>query len=215
MRRVAWWLVSIAVVTLDPRVVTAAAAATVLLVSYALLFRRGVHLRRVGGGGFSLFFGRGERRPRDPPVRRREPAPRADLELVVMVGVDRRGATSYVAQRYGDTHAIVRNVAWPTARGRRARQVRAARRLLAGRRSVVVADVNPTKADRARLVALAHEYRARAVAVSLPAPVDPAPARESGQESRRRVGNIGLGGTCKALELPSIREGFDEVVVVR
>ena len=59
-------------------------------------------------------------------------------ELVVMVGLQASGKSTWVAGHLTGTHAVVSNDHWPRARHREDRQQRVVAELLAEGRSVVV-----------------------------------------------------------------------------
>lgn len=104
---------------------------------------------------------------------------------------------------------------WPNARRRERRQQRVVAELLAAGRSVVVDNTNPSRAERAPLVALGREYGARLVAVRFDVPVQVCLARNEQRQGRARVPLVGVLAARKRLVPPTREEGFDEVVVVR
>jgi predicted kinase len=139
------------------------------------------------------------------------PAP----ELVVMVGVQGCGKSTWVAEHLAGTHHVVSKDHWPNARRREARQQRVVARLLAEGRSIVVDNTSPTPEDRAALVAAARAAGVPVRAVWLDTPLALCRERNEAREGRARVPLPGLLGTWTKLVPPTVEEGFDRVDVVR
>jgi predicted kinase len=136
-------------------------------------------------------------------------------ELVVMVGLQGSGKSSWVREHLGGSHVVVSKDHWPNARRREARQQRVLAELLAQGASVVVDNTNPTPEDRAPLVAAARAAGVGVRAVWLDTPVDTCVARNGAREGRARVPLAGLFGTAARFGPPSTDEGFDRIDVVR
>lgn len=143
------------------------------------------------------------------------PEDAAPQELVVMVGLQGSGKTSWVAAHLAGTHVVVSKDHWPNARHREARQQRAVATLLAEGASVVVDNTSPSPAERAPLVAAAAAAGVPVRAVFLYAPLETCRARNEAREGRARVPLVGLYSAAGRLVPPSTAEGFSEVQVVR
>ena len=141
--------------------------------------------------------------------------PRPDpLELVILVGLQGAGKTTFYRRRYAGTHAHVSKDAMPNARNKERRQAALISEALAQGRSVVVDNTNPTRASRRALIDLGRAHGAWVVACYLPVPVADAVSRNGRREGRARVPVVGILATAKKLDVPSPDEGFDELVVV-
>jgi predicted kinase len=140
-----------------------------------------------------------------------EPAP---SELVVMVGLQGSGKSTWVARHLAGTHSVVSKDHWPNARRREARQLRLVDELLDGGERVVVDNTNPTPVARAPLIAAARRagVPVRAVWVDTPLPV--CLERNLARQGRARVPLPGILGTSGRFVPPDPAEGFDAVEVV-
>jgi predicted kinase len=136
-------------------------------------------------------------------------------ELVVMVGLQGCGKSTWVAANLAATHVVVSKDHWPNARRREVRQRRVVAELLAEGRSVVVDNTNPSVAERAPLVAAARAAGAPARCVWVDTPWETCLARNEAREGRAKVPLVGLLATRGRFEPPSRGEGFDSVETVR
>ena len=136
-------------------------------------------------------------------------------ELVVMVGLQGCGKSTWVRTHLADTHAVVSKDHWPNARRREARQQRIVAELLTSGRPVVVDNTNPSPEDRAPLLALGAQAGVPVRAVWLDVPLTTCLRRNAAREGRARVPRVGVLATAKRLQRPSLDEGFDSVEVVR
>jgi predicted kinase len=137
------------------------------------------------------------------------------VELVVMVGLQGAGKSTWVREQIADTHVVVSKDHWPNARRREARQRRTVDALLSTGHDVVVDNTNPALEDRAPLIAAARANGASVRAVYLPTPLELCLARNESRMGRARVPLVGVLATDRRLVPPSRGEGFDDVEVVR
>ncbi len=135
-------------------------------------------------------------------------------ELVVLVGLQGAGKTTWVAEHLAGTHVVVSKDHWPNARRREARQQRLVDQLLADRESVVVDNTNPAPGDRAPLIAAARRAGVPVRAVWLDTPLPVCLERNRAREGRARVPLVGMLSTRRRLVPPDQAEGFDRVDVV-
>jgi predicted kinase len=144
-----------------------------------------------------------------------KPTERPAQELVVMVGLQGSGKSTWVRENLAGSHTVVSKDHWPHARRREARQRRVVAELLAEGASVVVDNTNPGPADRGALIEAARAAGVPVRAVWLATPAALSWERNETREGRARVPEVGFRGTAARFVPPSVDEGFDRVDVVR
>ena len=82
-------------------------------------------------------------------------------ELVILVGAQGAGKSSFYRARFAPTHALISKDLWPNLRRKDARQEKLAREHLSAGRSVVVDNTHATRAQRAALFPIARACGAR------------------------------------------------------
>ena len=136
-------------------------------------------------------------------------------ELVVMVGLQGSGKSTWVVGHFAGTHVVVSKDHWPHARRREARQLRVVDELLAAGRSVVVDNTNPAVEDRAPLIAAARAAGVPVRAIWLDTPAALCLERNERREGRARIPLVGVLATRSRLVPPTLAEGFHRVDVIR
>ena len=136
------------------------------------------------------------------------------LELIIFVGLQAAGKSTYYHAHLAATHVHVSKDLMKNARDRDVTQARMIDEALAAGRSVVVDNTSPTPAVRAPLIVQGRRHGARVVAYFFETPVREAVARNRGREGQARVPDVAIFVTAKKLVPPSLSEGFDEVRVI-
>lgn len=137
------------------------------------------------------------------------------MEIVVFVGLQASGKSSFYRSRFARSHALVSKDLLRNNRNRERRQRELVAAALARGESVVVDNTNPTAADRAPLVAIARASGARAVCYYFESRVADCLARNAAREGRARVSEIGIFSIAARLAPPSAEEEFDERYYVK
>lgn len=137
------------------------------------------------------------------------------MELVLFIGLQGSGKSSFYRERFADSHVLVSKDLWPHARRREARQRRLISEALASGRSVVVDNTNPTPELRAPLISLGKSHGARVIGYAFESRLEDCLSRNANREGRARVPEVALYATRKVLRWPSLTEGFDALYFVR
>ncbi|MBI4862983.1 MAG: ATP-binding protein [Candidatus Riflebacteria bacterium] len=130
-------------------------------------------------------------------------------ELVIFVGLQASGKTTFFEQRFRQTHVLVskdllRNNSRP---GRRQREL--VTTALAEGKSIVVDNTNATPEDRRELVGIGRAAGARVVAYVFTAALEGCLRRNAAREGRSRVPDRALYVTRSRLVWPTADEGHD------
>ncbi|XYH95442.1 AAA family ATPase [Sorangium sp. So ce1128] len=143
-------------------------------------------------------------------------ATRSAPALVVLMGLQGAGKTSFTRARWGDTHVHVSKDHFPRrAKNKDARQERLIAAALESGRSVVVDNTSPTALVRAPLLALGRAHGALVVGYCFGASVEECLERNRGRQGALRVPDVAIFATARRFEAPSLAEGFDELHAVR
>jgi len=137
------------------------------------------------------------------------------VELVVFVGLQASGKSTFFHERFAQTHQHVSKDLFPNNRNKNRRQEHLLRAALSAGRSVVVDNTNPTLEDRRPLVRLGHEYGAKVIGYFFEESVRECIRRNEMREGKARVPDVAIYSTAKKLVAPSMQEGFDELLCVR
>jgi predicted kinase len=137
------------------------------------------------------------------------------LEIVIFIGLQGSGKSSFYRAHFADTHTHLSKDNWPTANKREARQQRLLHEYLSAGQNVVVDNTNISRARRAPLIEIAHEYNARIIGYYFESNIEDCKARNAAREGRARVPDIAIYVTAAQLEPPAINEGFYELYFVR
>lgn len=135
-------------------------------------------------------------------------------QLVIFVGLQAAGKSSFFRERFASTHAHVSKDLMPrAARDKESRQLAQIEQALLIGQPVVVDNTNPRAADRAPLIELARRYEARVVGYFFEPGIQDSLRRNAAREPQ--VPKVAIFTTAKKLQPPSFEEGFDEIHHVR
>ena len=134
-----------------------------------------------------------------------------DMELVLFIGIQATGKSSFYRERFFGTHVRV-NLDMLKTRRRESLLVAAC---LEGKTSFVVDNTNVTCEDRARYIPAAKANGFTIRGYFFQSRVVDALARNAKREGKARVPDIAIHGARGRLELPAMAEGFDSLQFVQ
>ena len=136
-------------------------------------------------------------------------------DCVILIGLPASGKTTFYREQFAGTHDHVSKDLMRNARQPQRREEQLIAESLAGGRSVVVDNTNPSAAIRAPLIRLARAHGARVIGYFFPTDARDALRRNRAREGRERVPDVAIFAVRKRLEPPAMDEGFDELYLVR
>jgi predicted kinase len=136
------------------------------------------------------------------------------LEMIIFVGLQAAGKSTYYHANLAATHVHVSKDLMKNVRDRDVRQRQMIEEAFKAGKSVAIDNTNPIPAVRAPLIELGRRYGARVVAYFFETTVKDAVARNRLREGKARVPDVAIYVAAKKLVPPSFAEGFDEVRVI-
>lgn len=133
------------------------------------------------------------------------------MEAVIFIGIQGTGKSSFYRERFFHTHVRI-NLDMLKTRNRERLLLRAC---LEGLQPFVIDNTNPTIEDRARYIAAAREARFKVTGFYFESKVADALRRNAERRPEQQVPRVGILGTHKKLQVPSIAEGFDHLSYVQ
>lgn len=130
------------------------------------------------------------------------------MELVIMIGLQASGKTTFARSRFGETYRYVskdllRNNSHPARRQRQLIEEALQQGL-----SVVVDNTNPTIEERKELIDLGRLYNADITGYFFAVQLKQCRERNRTREGKAKVPDIAIFATLKKLTRPSYAEGF-------
>jgi predicted kinase len=133
------------------------------------------------------------------------------MNLVIFVGIQATGKSTFYRERFFRTHVRVNFDMLKTRR----REELLFKACLAGGARVVVDNTNLTRGDRARYMAPAKEAGFTIHGYFFQSRAADALVRNSSRREDERVPDLAIRGASRRLELPARSEGFRELYFVR
>ncbi len=137
------------------------------------------------------------------------------LEVVILIGLQGAGKSTFRGQRFVETHAVVSKDLLRDHRRPERRQRRLVMAALASGLSVVVDDTHSSVQERAGVIATARFCGARVVGYFFESPLHECAARNQSRPARTRAPDVGLLAAARRMIAPSHAEGFTELLTVR
>lgn len=140
---------------------------------------------------------------------------RATPELVIFIGLQGSGKSSFYRARFAATHVHVSKDLLRNSRDKGSRQREKIAAALRQGHSVVVDNTHPAAADRAPLFTLGRQFDAQIVGYFFDEPIERCLVRNRRRAGRTCVPEVALYVTRRRLEPPTLDEGFDALYLVR
>jgi predicted kinase len=136
------------------------------------------------------------------------------MDLIMMIGLQASGKSTFARSRFGATHQYVSNdlLRGKSNPARRQRQLIEA--ALQQGLSVVVDNTNATIEVRRELINLGRLYEASTIGYYFAAQVEQCLERNRNREGRARVPDVAIFAMLKRLTRPSYTEGFTKLFYV-
>jgi predicted kinase len=132
-------------------------------------------------------------------------------ELVIFVGSQASGKSTFFRARFAATHEHVSKDLLRNNKNRSKRQAQLIEAALRAGSPVVVDNTNPTVEDRRPLIQLGRELGAKIVGYYFESTVRQCIERNRLRAGKAQVPDVAIYATAKRLAPPSYSEGFDEL----
>ena len=136
------------------------------------------------------------------------------MELVILIGLQASGKTSFRRSRFGTTHAAVSKDEFRNNPRPARRQQQLIEEHLSAGRSVIVDNTNATIEARRDLIELGRQFGAEILGYYFEPSAAESLRRNELRTGKQRVPNAAIYATRKRLVPPSLDEGFDQLFLV-
>jgi len=137
------------------------------------------------------------------------------VELVLFIGLQGAGKSSFYRARFAATHEHVSKDRLRNNRNPERRQRQLIAQALAEGRSVVVDNTNATAEARRPLIELGRAAGARVIGYYFESRLEDCLRRNARRQGKERVPDVALYASAKKLQRPALAEGFDELFCAR
>ena len=138
-----------------------------------------------------------------------------DKELVILVGLQASGKSTFFRERFAATHEHVSKDLFRNNKNPNRRQAQLIAAALKEGSPVVVDNTSPTVEDRRALIELGRELGAKIVGYYFDSTVRQCIERNRLRAGKERVPDVAIYATASKLVPPSCSEGFDRLFRVR
>jgi len=132
------------------------------------------------------------------------------MEIIIFCGIQASGKTTFFKDNFMNTHCRISLDLLKT----RHREEAFINLCISTKMSFVVDNTNPSKSDRLKYISLAKSNNCKLIGYYFQSKIDDSLQRNSMREGIARIPDVGIKGTFRKLEIPSLREGFDELYYV-
>ena len=133
------------------------------------------------------------------------------MQLVIFVGGQASGKSTFFKQYFADTHIRINLDMLKT----RHREKIIFEACLLAKQKCVIDNTNPTIEDRARYIALAKQHGFEVVCYYFESDIKAALKRNALREGKAKIPEIGVRATYKKIKPPELTEGFEMIYQVK
>lgn len=133
------------------------------------------------------------------------------MELIIFIGIPASGKSTFYMQNFFHTHVRV-NLDMLKTRNRESKLLDYC---FETKQRAVIDNTNVKWEDREQYILQAKNDHFKVIGYFFKADVNKCIERNSARTGKQKIGLVGIYSKAKQLELPSYREGFDEIFFVR
>lgn len=132
-------------------------------------------------------------------------------EVVIFVGLQASGKTTYYNDRFSRTHIHISKDLLRNG-NKQKKQMKKIEAALQEKLSIVVDNTNPSIQDRLPIIELGRKYKTRIICYYFSTKFSECMERNAARNEK--IPEVGLKTTAKKLQIPSMEEGFDELFTI-
>ena len=132
------------------------------------------------------------------------------MQAILFIGIQATGKTTFYLNSFFRTHIHI-SLDQLNTRNKEAQFIETC---LCTQQAFVVDNTNPSRAERKGYIEKAKSRQFRVIAYYFQSTLEQALMWNAQREGKARIPEIGIKGTYRKLELPSLDEGFDELYYV-
>jgi len=137
------------------------------------------------------------------------------MELVILMGLQAAGKTTFYRQRFAETHTHINRDQFRHNKKPARRELNLLKEAIEAGQSVVLDSTNPTRERRRPLIEQGRQAGCRIIGCYFQSEVEPCKTRNAGRTGKDRVPDVAIHATITLLERPALAEGFDELYFVQ
>ncbi len=137
------------------------------------------------------------------------------MELVIFVGLQAAGKSTFYQTHFWETHTLVSKDRFRNNKNPNRRQTQLIKAALEAGHSLVVDNTNPTVVERRSLIYLGQVYRAKIIGYYFAPQVHQCLQRNRQRSGKARVPDVAIYATLKKLIPPADVEGFHQLFQVQ
>lgn len=132
------------------------------------------------------------------------------MEAIIFTGIQASGKSSFYKNRFFDTHVRISMDLLNT----RNKEKQFIEKCIELHQRVVIDNTNPTKASRRKYIQEFQDAHYKVIGYYFQSKVDICLDRNAQRIGKAKIPEVGILSTFKQLELPQLKEGFDELYYV-